>query len=84
MKSPNHSTIRLIYKPELLKLIGVSPATVYTWMKRGLFPLAREIGPGGKTCKVAWVESEVMAWLASRPPRKMKPLPPRNDNNLEM
>jgi predicted DNA-binding transcriptional regulator AlpA len=70
--------IRLIYKPELLELIGVSYVSIHNWMRRGKFPLSREIGPGGRTCRIAWVESEVLDWLANRPPRRMKPLPQRD------
>jgi predicted DNA-binding transcriptional regulator AlpA len=64
--------IRLIFKPELLALIGVSYGSIFAWMRAGKFPLAREIGPGGRSCKIAWVESEVLAWLADRPVRRMK------------
>jgi predicted DNA-binding transcriptional regulator AlpA len=68
--------LRLIFKPELLRLIGVSYSTLLGWMRAGKFPLARELGPGGgRSCKIAWLESEVAAWLASRPQRKIKPLP---------
>ena len=65
-------SIRLIYKPELLALVGVSYGSIFSWMRRGKFPLAREIGPGGRTCRIAWVESEIQDWLAARPPRRMK------------
>jgi predicted DNA-binding transcriptional regulator AlpA len=76
---------KLIYKRELLALIGVSYGSVYNWMRQGRFPLARELGPpGGRTSRIAWLESEITEWLGSRPKRRMKPLPPRNDdNNLE-
>jgi predicted DNA-binding transcriptional regulator AlpA len=70
--------IRLIFKPELLKLIPVSYVSIHNWMRAGKFPLSREIGPGGKTCRIAWVESEVLDWLTNRPQRRMKP-PLRRD-----
>jgi predicted DNA-binding transcriptional regulator AlpA len=62
-------SIRLIYKPELLRMIGASYGSIFSWMRKGQFPLAREIGPGGRSTKIAWVESEVMEWLAKRPQR---------------
>ena len=66
--------IRLIFKPELLALIGVSYGSIFTWMRDGRFPLARELGPpGGRSTRIAWIESEVLDWLAARPKRKMKP-----------
>jgi predicted DNA-binding transcriptional regulator AlpA len=85
-KAPsNPPTIRLIFKPELLALVGVSYGSIFTWMRDGRFPLARELGPpGGRSSRIAWIESEVLAWLGSRPKRRMKPLPSRNDNNLNM
>jgi predicted DNA-binding transcriptional regulator AlpA len=63
---------RLIYKPELLRVVGASYSSIFAWMRAGKFPLAREIGPGGRSCKIAWLESEVIAWLANRPPRHMR------------
>jgi predicted DNA-binding transcriptional regulator AlpA len=65
--------IQLISKPELLRLLGVSYSSVFAWMRAGKFPLAREIGPGGHSCKIAWRADEVAAWLASRPQRQIKP-----------
>jgi predicted DNA-binding transcriptional regulator AlpA len=70
------SPIRLMFRPELLALIGVSYGSIFSWMRQGRFPLARELGPAGsRTSRIAWVESEVMDWLANRPRRQMKPLP---------
>jgi predicted DNA-binding transcriptional regulator AlpA len=67
------NSIRLIFKPELLRLIGVSYGSIFSWMRAGKFPLAREIGPGGRATKIAWLEHEIMEWLAARPQRRMKP-----------
>jgi predicted DNA-binding transcriptional regulator AlpA len=71
--SPPRDPIRLIFKPELLELIGVSYGSIFSWMRVGKFPMAREIGPGGRGTRIAWVESEVLDWLAARPQRRMKP-----------
>ena len=68
--------IRLLHKPQLLELVGVSYSSIFNWMRQGRFPLPRVIGPpGGRSSRVAWVASEVQAWLASRPQRVMKPPP---------
>lgn len=69
----NTSSSRLIFKPELLRLIGVSYGSIFSWMRAGKFPLAIEIGPGGRSCKIAWVRTEVEEWLAARPRRRIKP-----------
>jgi predicted DNA-binding transcriptional regulator AlpA len=65
-------SIRLLYKPELLKLVGVSYGSIFSWMRAGKFPLAREIGPGGRSTRIAWIEQEVLDWLAARPQRRIR------------
>jgi predicted DNA-binding transcriptional regulator AlpA len=68
--------IKLIFKPELLALLHVSYSSIFGWMRAGKFPLPRVIGPGsGRTSRIAWVASEVQAWLASRAQRVPKPPP---------
>jgi predicted DNA-binding transcriptional regulator AlpA len=44
-------------------------------MRAGKFPLAREIGPGGRSTRIAWVEHEILDWLAARPKRRIRPPP---------
>jgi prophage regulatory protein len=58
---------RLISRDELIDIVGVSYVTVWNWMRAGTFPRGRDIG--GRT---AWIESEVAAWIASRPIRRLK------------
>jgi predicted DNA-binding transcriptional regulator AlpA len=70
----NTLSSRLIFKSELLRLIGVSYGSIFSWMRAGKFPLAIEIGPGGRSCKIAWIRTEVEEWLATRPRRRMKVL----------
>jgi prophage regulatory protein len=43
---------------------GLSRASIYRYAARNLFPSRRRIGPG----RVAWLASEVRAWMESRPP----------------
>lgn len=45
------------------KKTGLSPASIYRYTARNLFPAQRRIGPG----RVAWLASEVLAWVESRP-----------------
>ena len=42
---------------------GLSRASVYRHMKRGLFPQRRRIGPN----RVAWVASHILAWIETCP-----------------
>lgn len=42
---------------------GLSRSTIYDYVSRGLFPAQRQLGPR----RVAWLSSEVRAWISSRP-----------------
>jgi prophage regulatory protein len=42
---------------------GLSRSTLYTYIAAGTFPAQRRLGPR----RVAWLSSEVDAWIASRP-----------------
>jgi prophage regulatory protein len=41
---------------------GLARSTIYAYVKQGLFPRQRRLGPG----RVGWRASEVRAWIASR------------------
>jgi predicted DNA-binding transcriptional regulator AlpA len=60
-------TERLIDKNQLRERVPLSFPTIWTMMREGRFPAARIVG--GKSM---WLESEVAAWIASRPQRKYK------------
>jgi predicted DNA-binding transcriptional regulator AlpA len=75
-------SIELIYKRELLRLVGQSYSSIFTWMRRGEFPLARQIGPASRNSKSAWFRHEVMAWLAARPQRRLSPPPQRDGGKV--
>jgi prophage regulatory protein len=49
---------------EVLRLLGVSRVTLWSWRRRGLFPRARRLGPN----TIGWPAEEIQAWKASRPP----------------
>jgi len=64
---------RLLFKPEVLKRVGVSYPTIWKWMMAGKFPRSRLLGePGSKTAKVAWYEHEIEAWLVGLPLQALK------------
>ncbi len=42
---------------------GLSRPSIYRYMKRGRFPARRRVGPN----RVAWVPSEIVAWIETRP-----------------
>lgn len=51
--------MRVIRKPELLGMIGLSDATVWRMERAGRFP--RRINLGGNS--VGWIDAEIAAWL---------------------
>ena len=60
---------KFLSKPEVLGMTGLSHVTQWRMEKRGEFPKRRQISPN----RVAWLESEILAWMASRPVSKIKP-----------
>jgi prophage regulatory protein len=42
---------------------GLSRSTIYAYVAAGAFPMQRRLGPR----RIAWLASEVNAWIASRP-----------------
>jgi predicted DNA-binding transcriptional regulator AlpA len=59
--------LRLISKPELLKIVGVSFVTIWSWMRQGTFPRSRVVH--GKSM---WLSTDVDAWVAALPRTKLK------------
>ncbi|WP_370053031.1 helix-turn-helix transcriptional regulator [Neptunomonas sp.] len=55
-------TTRLLRRPEVEKLVGLSRSTIYTRLEQGTFP--KPIPLGGRL--VAWVESDIHEWIESR------------------
>jgi prophage regulatory protein len=55
---------RLIDLYEVVRRTGLSRSTIYNYISAGLFPRPRKLG----LRRVAWLESDVNAWIAERPP----------------
>jgi predicted DNA-binding transcriptional regulator AlpA len=49
-------------KKEVLRRITVTGPTLWNWCRTGKFPMPRCIGS-----RTVWLESEVLAWMNSRP-----------------
>ena len=63
---------RLLSKAEVLALLGIKYTTLWTWMCKGQFPRALELGPpGGRSTTIAWRADEVCEWINARPRRKL-------------
>ena len=54
---------RFLLEPECHEASGLPPVTRWRMEQRGEFPRRRKISPG----RVGWLESEVRAWIETRP-----------------
>jgi predicted DNA-binding transcriptional regulator AlpA len=59
--------VRLLGKPEILVLTGLTYPTIWKMMRAGAFPRSRVVGGKSK-----WRSDEVEHWLADLPVRKLK------------
>jgi prophage regulatory protein len=66
---------RLLAKPEIMALTGVSFPTIWEWIRAGKFPRGRIVG--GQT---RWRSDEVDAWLAGLSVRPLKDDNPQHDS----
>jgi prophage regulatory protein len=64
MNKPEASKLRLIRKQEVMSRLGLSHGTLYDQIKRGVLPRPLTIIPNGRA--VAWVESEINAYVQGR------------------
>ena len=58
----NNTENRIIRKPELLNMLGLSDPTVYRMEKAGSFPKRLQLGGNS----VGWLASEIEGWFAAR------------------
>ena len=54
---------RLLPRKEVQKRCGLARSTIYRKMRQGTFPVPLQVG----TRAVRWPESEITAWMQSRP-----------------
>ncbi|WP_171230683.1 AlpA family transcriptional regulator [Ruegeria sp. HKCCA4008] len=54
---------KLIRRPEVETLTGLSRSTIYEWINSGRFPKPLQLGPR----TVAWREADILEWIESRP-----------------
>ena len=60
---------RIIRKPELLTMVGLSDATVWRMERAGKFP--RRVQLGGNS--VGWLDSEVENWFSAKAAERAAP-----------
>jgi predicted DNA-binding transcriptional regulator AlpA len=66
--APPPMGVRLLDKHEVCEIVGVSYPTLWAWMRAQKFPRSRVAGRGSSR----WLSTEVDAWLASLPLRRLK------------
>lgn len=59
---PTQQPSSLLRLPEVLRRVGISRASLYQMVKRGLFPKPIPLSQRS----VAWLDSEVQAWIDER------------------
>ncbi len=64
MEPSDFMASRIVRRAEVLRVTGLSRATIYRLIGQGLFPSPVKLGPGS----VGWRESEIRDWLRSREP----------------
>lgn len=60
---PSATRLKILRIAEVAEMLGVSRVTLWRWERQGYLPPKRIIGPN----TVGWLESEILAWLESRP-----------------
>ena len=55
-------TTRILRRPAVEMLVGLSRSTIYLRMEQGTFP--KPVPLGGRL--VGWIESDIQAWLDDR------------------
>lgn len=59
---------RLLRRPEVEKLTGLSRSSIYAMMQDGAFPVPRRIGRRA----VAWQQSDIENWITGRQPTLLR------------
>lgn len=66
---PTFATRRVIRKPDVIRLIGVSGTTLWRMWKAGIFPAPIQISAQAR----GWFEDEVIAWQEARASERDRP-----------
>lgn len=57
--------VKIIRKTEVLERTGLSNASIYRLITKGMFPRQKRLtGEGGRA--VGWLESDIDNWIATR------------------
>ena len=62
MNEANQPRLSILRRKQVQARTGLSPSTIYLYIKAGQFPKPVTLGPRA----VGWIESEVSEWIAAR------------------
>jgi prophage regulatory protein len=65
-KSVEIATKRFIRLPQVMEITGYSRPSIYRLQKLGFFPPSYRIGGHANACAVAWLLSDVLAFIDAR------------------
>lgn len=65
----DNDTERFLSREEVCALVCLSYPTVWELIRRKAFPPARKLSRN----RVAWLKSEIVGWMRSRPVQTLKP-----------
>ena len=57
---------RILRRPEVERVTGLSRSSIYEWMRRGEFP--QPVALGARL--VGWRQRDIAAWIAAREPKR--------------
>ena len=63
---PESRIDRLLSRKQVMEIVGLSYPTIWDMMRKGQFPRSVQVGRG-PVPRVAWRESEIMAWMYALP-----------------
>jgi prophage regulatory protein len=65
----DHTDERMMTRDQVVAILGISYSTVYQLMREDRFPLPLKLSRN----RNGWLQSEIIAWLRSRPRQRYKP-----------
>jgi prophage regulatory protein len=57
---------RFLRRSEVIEVTGLRTSSIYEGIKAGTFPKPVKLNPDSRRSAVAWLESEVRQWQATR------------------
>lgn len=69
----------LMFRPELLRILGITDSTMYAWLEAGILVRPISLGPNrsnGIARRNAWIREEVYQWIRDQAAKSRAPVKP--------